>query len=64
MQTGLIREGERSDPWRHRARDLAFTAMLIAQCLIIFAIPFAAIGYEGVREVVALLFFILPFSYV
>jgi hypothetical protein len=35
--------------------------MLIAQCLIIFAIPFAAIGYEGVREVVALLFFIFTF---
>ena len=35
--------------------------MLVAQCLIIFAIPFAAVGYEGVREVVALLFFIFTF---
>jgi hypothetical protein len=61
MRTELIREGERSDAWQDRARDLAFTTMLAAQCLIIFAVPFAAIGYEGVREVVALLFFIFTF---
>ena len=58
METRFIREGERSDAWRDRARDLAFTTMLAAQCLIIFAVPFAAMGYDEVREVVALLFFI------
>lgn len=58
METKLIFDGRRSEAWRNRARDLAFTMMLIAQCLIIFAVPFAAIGYERVREVVALLFFI------
>ena len=61
MRTKLIGEGQRADTWRNRARDPAFTAMLVAQCLIIFAIPFAAVGYEGVREVVALLFFIFTF---
>jgi hypothetical protein len=35
--------------------------MLVAQCLIILAVPFAAMGYEGVREVVALLFFVFTF---
>ena len=61
MRTKLIGEGQRADTWRNRARDPAFTAMLVAQCLIIFAIPFAAVGYEEVREVVALLFFIFTF---
>ena len=61
MRTKLIGEGQCADTWRNRARDPAFTAMLVAQCLIIFAIPFAAVGYEGVREVVALLFFIFTF---
>ena len=56
MRTKLISDGQRSDAWQYRARDLAFTTMLIAQCLIIFAIPIAAMGYERVREVVALLF--------
>jgi Ion channel len=58
MQTRLIREGEHPDAWRDRARDLAFTTMLGTQCLIIFAVPFAAMGYDEIREVVALLFFI------
>src|SRR4051812_12824571 len=61
MRTKLISDGQRSDAWQYRARDLAFTTMLIAQCLIIFAIPIAAMGYEGVREVVALLFFVFTF---
>jgi hypothetical protein len=61
MRTKLISDGQRPDAWRYQVRDLAFTAMLAAQCLIIFAIPFAAMGYEGVREVVALLFFIFTF---
>jgi hypothetical protein len=47
--------------WRDRARDQAFTTMLAVQCLIIFSVPFAAMGYEGVREVVALLFFVFTF---
>jgi len=64
MRTKLIGEGQRADTWRNRARDPAFTAMLVAQCLIIFAIRFAAVGYEGVREVVALLFSFLLLSYV
>jgi hypothetical protein len=61
MRTKLISDGQRPDAWQDRARDLAFTTMLAAQCLIIFAVPLAAIGYEGVREVVELLFFIFTF---
>ena len=47
--------------WRYRARDQALTAMLAVQCLIIFAAPFAAMGYEGVREALQLLFFAFTF---
>ena len=47
--------------WRYRARDRAHTAMLAVQCLIIFAAPFAAMGYEGVREALQLLFFAFTF---
>jgi hypothetical protein len=47
--------------WRYRARDRALTAMLAVQCLIIFAAPFAAMGYEGVREALQLLFFAFTF---
>src|SRR6516165_642667 len=61
MPTKLIFEGQRSDAWRYRVRDLAFTAMLAAQCLAIFAVPFAAIGYKGAREWVVLLFFVFTF---
>ena len=61
MRTMLIGDGQRAGAWRNRVRDLGFTAMLAVQCLIIFAIPFAAMGYEGLREVVALLFFIFTF---
>ena len=59
MRTKLISDAQRSDAWQYR--DMAFTTMLIAQCLIILAIPIAAMGYEGVREVVALLFFVFTF---
>ena len=59
MPTKLIFEGQRSDAWRYPVRDLAFTAMLAAQCLAIFAAPFAAIGYQGVREGVVLLFLVI-----
>ena len=61
MRAKLIGDGQRSNAWRYRVRDPAFTAMLAAQCLIIFAVPFAAMGYEGVREGVALLFFLFTF---
>ena len=43
--------------WRDRAHEPAFTMMLAVQCLIMLAAPFAAMGYEGVREAVQLLFF-------
>lgn len=46
---------------RDRARDRAQTTMLAVQCLIIFAAPFAGMGYEGVREVLQLLFFAFTF---
>ena len=61
MRTKLVPARQRFRAWRNQARNLAFTAMLVVQCLIIFAIPFAAMGYEGVREVVALLFFLFTF---
>jgi len=32
--------------------------MLAVQCLIIFAVPFAAMGYDSVREALRLLFFV------
>ncbi len=51
----------RSYSWRDRVRDPALTAMLAVQCVIIFCAPFAAMGYEGVREVLQLLFFIFTF---
>ena len=35
--------------------------MLAVQCLIILAAPFAAMGYEGVREALQLLFFAFTF---
>jgi hypothetical protein len=51
----------RSYSWRNRVRDPALTTMLAVQCVIIFCAPFAAMGYEGVREVLQLLFFIFTF---
>jgi len=51
----------RSYSWRDRVRDPALTTMLAVQCVIIFCAPFAAMGYEGVREVLQLLFFIFTF---
>ncbi len=35
--------------------------MLVVQCLIILAAPFAAMGYQGVREALQLLFFAFTF---
>ena len=35
--------------------------MLAVQCIIIFVSPFAAMGYEGVREALQLLFFAFTF---
>jgi hypothetical protein len=46
---------------RNRVRNFALTIMLVAQSVIIFSIPFAAMGYEGVHEVVVLMFFIFTF---
>src|ERR1700760_4933989 len=43
--------------WRGRVRDIAFTTMLVVQCLIIFAAPIAAMGYEIADELEQLLFF-------
>ncbi|MGA8759950.1 MAG: potassium channel family protein [Stellaceae bacterium] len=48
---------QRSYSWRNRVRDPALTTMLAVQCIIIFASPFAAMGYEGIREALQLLFF-------
>ena len=59
MRTKLIGDGKRSDAWQYRVRDLAVTMMLVAQFLIIFAAPFATMGYGGAREVMALLFFFI-----
>jgi hypothetical protein len=47
--------------WRDRARDPALTTMLAVQCMIIFSLPFAAMGFKIVRDVVQLLFFIFTF---
>jgi hypothetical protein len=47
---------QRSYSWRNRVRDPALTTMLAVQCIIIFVSPFAAMGYEGVREALQLLF--------
>jgi hypothetical protein len=47
---------QRSYSWRNRVRDPALTTMLAVQCIIIFASPFAAMGYEGIREALQLLF--------
>jgi hypothetical protein len=46
---------------RDRVRDRALTTMLAVQCLIIFAAPFAGMGYEGIREALQLLFFAFTF---
>ena len=61
MRTKLIGDGKRPDAWQYRVRDLAVTMMLVAQFLIIFAAPFATMGYGGAREVMALLFFLFTF---
>jgi hypothetical protein len=55
---------QRSSSWRSRVRDPALTTMLAVQCIIIFVSPFAAMGYEGIREALQLLFSPLPSSYV
>ena len=52
---------QRSYSWRNRARDPALTTMLAVQCIIIFVSPFAAMGYEGIREALQLLFFAFTF---
>jgi hypothetical protein len=52
---------QRSYSWRNRVRDPALTTMLAVQCIIIFASPFAAMGYEGIREALQLLFFAFTF---
>ena len=52
---------QRSYSWRNRVRDPALTSMLAVQCIIIFASPFATMGYEGTREALQLLFFAFTF---
>ena len=48
----------RSSLWRNRARDPAFTAILTVQIIIIFVTPFAAMGYQVVRDIIQLLFLV------
>jgi hypothetical protein len=61
MQTKRVRNWNGRYSWRDRARDPALTTMLAVQCLIIFSEPFAAMGFETVRDAVQLLFFALTF---
>ena len=61
MRTKSVRNRNRPYSWRDCARDPALTTMLAVQCMIIFAEPFAATGFNVVHDVVQLLFFAATF---
>jgi hypothetical protein len=47
--------------WRYCVRDRVLTTMLAVQCLVIFAAPFATMGYVGVHEALQLILFAFTF---